>query len=185
MAETEFWAVIDEAAAKAKGSPKRLVNTIRERLVHSTREEVLEFNAQFNARLAEAYTWDLWGAGYLINGGCSDDGFHYFRGWVISLGRSAFESAVRAPDALAAVVDPKRDAYELEDLCSVACDAWEELTDGEDMPVGGPGEPAEPLGVQWDFDSDTAARSRLPALARLYVGEPDATTDKPRTGGFE
>jgi hypothetical protein len=28
-----------------------------------------------------SYRNDLWAAGYLINGGCSDDGFDYFRGW--------------------------------------------------------------------------------------------------------
>jgi hypothetical protein len=30
---------------------------------------------------------DQWGAAYLANGGCSDDGFDYFRGWLIGQGR--------------------------------------------------------------------------------------------------
>ena len=35
----------------------------------------------------DSYRWDLWGAAYLANGGCSDDGFDYFRGWLIGQGR--------------------------------------------------------------------------------------------------
>ena len=33
--------------------------------------------------------------------GCSDDGFDYFRGWLIARGRQAFDQAVADPDALA------------------------------------------------------------------------------------
>ncbi|MBB6566504.1 hypothetical protein HNR71_002141 [Kribbella sandramycini] len=35
---------------------------------------------------ATSYNWRLWHAAYLINGGCSDDGFEYFRGWLIAQG---------------------------------------------------------------------------------------------------
>lgn len=37
-------------------------------------------------RWGKTYDWDLWGAAYLINGGASDDGFDYFRGWLLSQG---------------------------------------------------------------------------------------------------
>ncbi|MFF5497583.1 DUF4240 domain-containing protein [Streptomyces aquilus] len=36
-----------------------------------------------------------------MNGGCSDDGFDYFRGWPIAQGREDFERATADPDALA------------------------------------------------------------------------------------
>ena len=81
--------------------------------------------------MADAYTWDLWGAAYLINGGCSDDGFAYFRSWLISRGRAAYEEAVRDPDSLADLVDPDRDDYEFEDLWGLALVVYEERT-GED-----------------------------------------------------
>jgi hypothetical protein len=40
--------------------------------------------------MAESYTNPLWAAAYVINGGCSDDGFDYFRGWLIAQGREVF-----------------------------------------------------------------------------------------------
>ena len=65
---------------------------------------------------------------YLINGGCSDDGFAYFRSWLISRGRAAYAAAVRNPDSLAGLVDPDRDDYEFEDLWGIAQEVYEERT---------------------------------------------------------
>jgi hypothetical protein len=43
----------------------------------------------------------LWAAAYVINGGCSNDGFEYFRGWLIVQGREVFEHVVADPGTLA------------------------------------------------------------------------------------
>jgi hypothetical protein len=48
---------------------------------------------------------DQWGAAYLANGGCSDDGFDYFRGWLIGQGRKVYETVLADPDSLAAHAD--------------------------------------------------------------------------------
>ena len=50
---------------------------------------------------AEAHDWNLWGAAYLMKGGCSDDAFDYFRGWLVAQGRRTWERALRDPDTLA------------------------------------------------------------------------------------
>ena len=179
MNESEFWTIIEEGGTQSKGDQKRQVKAVRKRLAQSSREEVLDFNCIFNQELAAAYTWNLWGAAYLINGGCSDDGFHYFRGWLISLGRFAFDAAVHKPDSLARLVDPKRSHYEFENLCSVAFQAWRELTGEEEMPHITAAH-ADPVGERWDFDNDEQVKLRLPELARLYITEPKAP---PRRSG--
>jgi uncharacterized protein DUF4240 len=63
--------------------------------------EIAAFDHIRDDLLAESYRWDLWGAGYLINGGCSDDGFDSFRGWLFGQGAVTFQDALRDPDALA------------------------------------------------------------------------------------
>ena len=64
--------------------------------------------AVLSGLMADSYRTPLWAAAYVINGGCSDDGFDYFRGWLIVQGRQVFERAVADPDALAdlAVIPP-------------------------------------------------------------------------------
>ena len=45
----------------------------------------------FFRELAEAYRHDLWAMGYIVNGGCSDDGFCYFCCWLIGNGSERFD----------------------------------------------------------------------------------------------
>jgi hypothetical protein len=60
--------------------------------------ELLEFQRHFNKMQTESYSWNLWGAAYLMNAGCSDDGFEYFRAWLLAQGRDAVEKAFEDPD---------------------------------------------------------------------------------------
>ncbi|WP_411152717.1 DUF4240 domain-containing protein [Streptomyces sp. A30] len=52
--------------------------------------------------LADSCQNQLWATPYMINGGCSDDGFDYFRGRLIVQGRDPFEQALANPGALPA-----------------------------------------------------------------------------------
>jgi hypothetical protein len=76
--------------------------------------EVLDYDRIHGQLMAESYRWELWGAAYLIGGGgCSDDGFDDFRGWLLGQGRATWQAALADPDSLAdhprsAAVGPTR-----------------------------------------------------------------------------
>jgi hypothetical protein len=97
----QFWSIIESGGSEALEHPERQLEEVRERLSGLPLEGLLDFHRLFNRLMDDAYIWDLWGAAYLINGGCSDDGFAYFRSWLISRGRVTYEAAVRDPDSLA------------------------------------------------------------------------------------
>jgi hypothetical protein len=181
--ETQFWTIIEAAGGKRRADPDRQLAAARKRLAKLPPEEIRAFHRLFNQKLADAYTWDLWGAAYLINGGCSDDGFHYFRAWLISHGRGVYEAAVPNPDSLAGLTDPDRDDHEFEDLCYVALDAYKEVT-GQDMPSVDFRWPAKPRGRRWDFDDDRQVARRLPKLAKVYLAGTDPAADRGREDGF-
>ncbi len=123
---------------------------------------------------AQSYRRGLWHAAYLINGGCSDDGFEYFRGWLLTQGREAFERAVADPDTLAdlpavrhaAAVD-ERD-LECESMYGVVWDAYEVVAGGQELPAVTGRYPE--LGPGWDFEDVDEDRRRLPRLAALFDG---------------
>jgi hypothetical protein len=124
--------------------------------------------------LAESYRNPLWAAAYLINGGCSDDGFDYFRGWLLTQGRSTFESAVADPDSLAslpAVVAAAEsgEEFECEAALSIAWDAHLTAT-GMKLPEDAFTIRYPELDPDWDFDFDDGEElaARLPRLAALY-----------------
>jgi hypothetical protein len=126
--------------------------------------------------LAESYRTDLWGAAYLINGGCSGDGFEYFRGWLLVQGRAVYERVVADPDALAdlpaiqAAAAAGRDDIECEPALGIASDAHQAAT-GAELPPGAFTIHYPELEFDWDFDDDVEARRRLPRLMELYEPE--------------
>ncbi len=101
-----------------------------DRLVRLDPESVLDFARHFEARYSRAYTWDLWGAAWVLLDGASDDAFDFFRCWLIGQGRDVFEGAVHDPDALAELLgdfDEELDG-DGEDLGYAADEAYEQLT---------------------------------------------------------
>ena len=154
-----------------------LVAALRQRSV----DDVLAYEWIEGELLAESYSWDLWGAAYLINGGCSNDGFDYFRGWLLAQGRATWEAAIRDPDSLAdhpQVRTLGQQAVRTDDLwCEailyVPFDAHEALT-GQPLTAevrevvevveGAGAEPADPMGEDWDFDDNQEVRRRYPRL---------------------
>lgn len=69
MDEERFWTII----AKARRSNPRKAEEWDERLQTALEkrepDEIIEWNHIFDRLAARAYTVDLWGAAYLINGG--------------------------------------------------------------------------------------------------------------------
>jgi hypothetical protein len=114
----------------------------------------------------ESYSWNLWGAAYLMNGGCSDDGFDYFRAWLLAQGRDTFEKALADPDTLAALENPEG---ELEEFMYLAPQAYEDKT-REQMPDSVFQVATRPkLGEGWDFDDDAEMKDRYPKLFAKYA----------------
>lgn len=59
---------------------------LHDALLRLSDDQLLSFERLHFAFMYRAYTWELWGAAYVINGGCSDDTFEYFRAALIALG---------------------------------------------------------------------------------------------------
>jgi Protein of unknown function (DUF4240) len=130
MDEEAFWSIIEQAKAEAGDDPDDQLELIKISLSELPDEDILEFERLFYALDARAFRADLWGAAYVINGGCSEDAFDYFRAWLIGQGREVYENALANPDSLADLVDEDSDV-EFEFLLYAAIEAYEEKT-GED-----------------------------------------------------
>lgn len=104
-----------------------------------------------------------------MNGGCSDDGFEYFRAWLISRGKKVYEKAMADPDTLAEVCDPESDCHELEEFMGLADEAYRART-GQDMPTRDRKFP-ELAGRDWDEDS---LESLYPRISARLSGDEDA-----------
>jgi len=90
-----FWAIIDRAPDD---------DALRAALEPLNRRELSDFIGLACAFEQRADRRDVWGAGYTLDGGMSDDSFADFRSWLVSRGRAAYEAVLSNPDALADAV---------------------------------------------------------------------------------
>jgi hypothetical protein len=161
MNRDEFWEVIESARAKNSAEPEE---GLREELSSLSADQLASFQQHFDDLVDAAYRWDLWGAAYLIGGGCSDDGFIDFRYGLISLGRATYEAALASPDSLVTV----EDEISNESFGYVASELYEEMSGG-DLERKSSGH-SHPIGDEWDFDDDKENRRRLPKLHAKFGG---------------
>ena len=121
MPEARFWLIIDAARSDDRDSQ---VARLKAALASLSPEEIEGFEACFDQQMRRSYRWDLWGAAYVAMGGASDDGFEYFRLWLIARGRADFEKVLADPDALAEIAPADPEQLEFEDFAHIAPDAW-------------------------------------------------------------
>lgn len=101
MNDHQFWTIIEECHSTSQGNMDQKDQLIKAAIGRLSREEALAFYRIFQRMMDTAFTWPLWGAAYVINGGCSDDSFTDFRASLISRGRTVFDKAFADPDSLA------------------------------------------------------------------------------------
>jgi len=102
MNETGFWTIIADCDTRSGGDMEQKDQLINTSISELSAADALAFNRLFDQFIDRAYTWSLWGAAYVINGGgCGDDAFMDFRECLISKGKRVFETAVTDPDSLA------------------------------------------------------------------------------------
>jgi hypothetical protein len=130
LEEESYWVIIENSLKENNNQSDQelfLVNEI-EKL---TPKEMIGFRLRTDKLLFDSYTSDLWCAAYIMNGGCTDDGFEYFRCWLISRGKETFYKAKENPDSLINLVKQDRGIYEFEGFWYVAINAFKNETDKE------------------------------------------------------
>jgi hypothetical protein len=163
MDNARFWRAIDSARKQSGGEIDDYAAALEKQLRQLHPDDLIEFEELFDRKIDDAYRWPLWGAAYLINGGCSDDGFLYFRGWLVMQGQAVYEKALADPDFLAAVIEDDVDA-ECEEVLYVARSIYQETT-GSSMPLkGSGGSPSpEPVGQPWQEEDLPSLFPRIEA----------------------
>ncbi len=128
MNDDQFWAIVNRTALQ-EADTRVQTEALRQALEALTADEVVAFTNTMQRHLARAYRWDLWAVGYIIEGGMSEDGFEYFRRWLLSKGRTLFERILAQPDDLADLLaDGTEGHLDYEEFAAVSWDVWGEKT---------------------------------------------------------
>ena len=162
MDEERFWTIVEQTKAAAGNDGDAQAAELQKALEQLSAEDIVAFDATWTTQINRAYTWDLWAGAYIINGGCSDDGFEYFRRWLVGQGRQVFEAALKDPESLLDVAEAN---VENEDLGYAALDAYQKVTGKEFSYDQRPAGPDDPLGEEWDEDT---VSTKYPKLAAKF-----------------
>ena len=165
MTSERFWEIVGQSAET--GDPDLKAQALERALRKLSQTELAAFREAYLHAHRAANHWDLWAAAYLINGGCSDDGFSYFRDWLIAQGQDVYEAALEDPDSLADVMDGDTEA-EFEEFGYIADEVYEDRFEDE-MPPTKIGPDGDPEGQPFEEDEEALAE-RFPRIAeRLEV----------------
>ncbi len=129
--ELIFWNIIDASLKNTKNQDDQETFLVKE-IEKLTPKEIIGFRLKTDTLLYDTYTSDMWCAGYVMNGGCSDDAFEYFRNWVISRGKNTYYVAKENPDSLISECIEGEDYYSFEGFWYVALTAFTNKT-GKDL----------------------------------------------------
>jgi hypothetical protein len=166
MPEDQFWPIIQSTFDKAKGDFRDQQNEMKKALSKLSAQDIIFFDNRFRQLRGEAYNWQLWAAIYIIHGGCGDDSFSDFRGWVISQGKDFYYKTIADPGSLVEL-DQDRIEVEWEGMSYIASEVFEERT-GEDIPSEFLENYEQIKGTEWDENSDELQKM-FPELWAKYA----------------
>lgn len=160
MTKDEFWEIIAQSRA---GDCKEQATLLLSILSNMPAEKIEAFDQRWGELMVESYRWDLWAIAYIIKGGCSDDGFEYFRAWLIGQGKGYYEGSIREVERAADKVKPG-DEVECESLLYVAMEAYEAVS-GNPIPLRDAKYPDSPAGESWE---EGDLQQRYPSLIERF-----------------
>ncbi len=175
MTEDEFWANVAATRAAQSPTPGEWLSAL---LQHDS-AQLVAFDHWWTRKLYQAYDWRLWDAAYVLQGGCSDDGFFEFRNALIGMGREAYEAITANPDVIVDWFDDEDDYWDkteaMAELAYDVQDAWRKAAgqsedayiEHADLP-----HPTQPTGqARADANSDTeeaGLRASVPRAMAAY-----------------
>lgn len=164
-----WWDIIERSRKGAKESDaqaERLIALLSKEL---SAAEIMAFDTFLQERIRDAFRTDLWAVAYIMNGGCSDDGFDYFLGWLICKGKAHYEAALAKPENAAKRVKPDDEPFENEVVYYGPSRAWAAKT-GKPIDDYYRIAPSVPRTLQGEmFDEDTVFDD-YPTLAKKFGG---------------
>lgn len=167
----QFWLHIEAAKQASNDDLDKMCDELKYRLAKLEDQEIISFQNIFNQLHADSYQSRLWAAAYIINGGCSDDGFDYFRGWLIAQGQDIYEKALADPESLADVLAEGEEG-EFEEMLYIAGLAWEQKHGGTFYESEGWEQikhiPFPPIEFDWTED-DESLQATCPRLFAKFI----------------
>lgn len=114
MPQKHFWQLIDHVNAAVECADKiTILQATKAQLSRFSSQEILEWYKRYDQVVKKADRVDLWRACADCGIHASNDGFYYFRAWLVSQGKDVYTSVLEDPEKLSEYVpDPEEASFE-------------------------------------------------------------------------
>jgi hypothetical protein len=164
MSDDEFWKLIQLTFDNSEGDYDTQQDELTIELKKLSPQDIILFDNKFRQLRGLAYNWELWGAIYIIHGGCGDDSFTDFRDWVIAQGKEFYYTTLANPESLVEIDQEKID-IDWEGIGYIPNTVFKDMT-GQTLPIGFE-ESQEITGKQWKEETDDL-KNMFPKLSAKY-----------------
>lgn len=181
MTEDYFWALLNQCKDHGEDINSQ-VEWLLAQLSQKPLIDIIAFDSILNDHYRASYTSNLWAATFTVLGGCTDDDFDDFRGWIVYLGKDAYYKAIENPETLLPHLnrlEKQKELPKLKGLLTVACEAYEAKTGLEaenyrDMYDQLLKEEKTMPGIKlaWDEDHLEALHRKFPGLWEAFGANP-------------
>jgi hypothetical protein len=133
MDVVQFWKLIEKTHQNSQGAPRKQADLLIDELAKLSEAEILSYQSILEDLVDKAYIAELWDVAFILASGwgCGNDGFEYFRAWLVGQGKDIYEKALSDPESLVDVVEFGQET-QWEVLLAVAIEAYE-LSTHKDM----------------------------------------------------
>jgi hypothetical protein len=131
----KFWEIIECAHEQAGMDADEICVHLADILSEYNLNDIILWQRIFEGYAELANRSKLRAAAFLLMDGCDDNDFDYFRGWLITRGKSVFLNAIRDPDTLADFIGAEIGEYD--DIIGVAYSAYAKKTKAANDPENG------------------------------------------------
>lgn len=161
--DAKFWSIIQQARSNSDGAVELFNEHVADQLQDFKSTEIKRFQNTLDDKIEALNHWSLWALIYISQGGCSEDGFLYFRAWLISQGEAAYDQAMANIYSLLPLV-PIDEIVENEGLLYTAFEAYDIRSGGKEMVLRERKE-IPPKGDEWD---ESNVEDKYPEIANYY-----------------
>lgn len=98
MPEDQFWGIVHKSFITHDDHVNG--ENLRLQLAMLDDSSIVKFHLRLTQLMVASYLGSLWCAADIMQGGCGDSEFTYFRMWLVGRGKDKFEKALKNPDIL-------------------------------------------------------------------------------------
>ena len=158
LTDQEFWEIINTIPDNSNitenvfPEAEEQILKIYEILSKLPKDKLYDFYHIHTQYYHKLYNHNVWGIAFLQLGGCSDDSFMDYRGWLIFQGKEQVELALNTPDELHKLVYKWGEEGGLEGYNYIIPELFQHLYKEE--PTINLEHPSEPSGEPWEDEDE-------------------------------